>query len=297
LAPRLPDFLIVGAQKAGTTWLQSALRKHPRIFLPKEETPFFEDPDYAQSSLSQLEDRFSKTDSILTIGIKRPTYLSKPECAPRIARDIPHAKIITVLRSPVERAISAAHHLMRMGVIAVGDPDALLNDLMDRYARSPDPYGILHFGLYAGSVEQYAGLFGSSRHLIMLHSDIVDDPQAVFRTGCAFLGVDQTMPQHLPDIVNPGVYDRGKLASMNWMSRQRFQIDPRSGRLFERTHGFHRLTFGLAQRLVMALPNAGQKHARVTMATKQRLLDFYRADIERLSPLIGRDLSRWTELS
>lgn len=297
MAPRLPDFLIVGAQKSGTTWLQSALRKHPRIFLPKEEIPFFEDPDYAQSSLGELANRFSKVDSILTTGIKRPTYLARPECAPRIARDIPQAKIIILLRSPVERAISATHHLMRMSVIGVGDPDALLNDLLDRHAQDPDPYGILHFGRYADHVEQYAELFGPNRLLTLLHSDIAECPQTVLHKTCIFLGVTEIRPPHLNDVVNPGVYDRSKLASMNWINRKRFQIDPRTGRLSERTPGFRRLTFGALQRLVLALPEAGQKRARIEPATKQRLLDFYSKDIEKLSRLIGRDLSGWSKIS
>lgn len=294
---RLPHFIILGAQKSATTWLHHALRRHPQIFMLKSETPFFEDPDYGASSLEHFAESFRDAGPDQLIGIKRPTYLSKAECALRIARDVPDVKLLMLLRAPVQRAISATYHMMRMGLLSVDDPDAHLNDLLDRYAHTPDPHGVLHYGRYAHSIEQYAALFPEQHRLVMLQHEVADDATTAFNRACSFLGIVSASLADLDDVVNAGIYEPRKLRSMNWMSRKRFRIDTQNGRLFEPTNRFRGLALGVAQRVVQILPNAGQKQAKISPATRQRLQEFYRDDIEKLARLLGRDLSCWMEQS
>jgi hypothetical protein len=112
----LPNFVIIGAQKSASTFLQVCLSDHPNVFLPNGETPFFESPDYEQSNVSDLERIFEKR-SEKRIGIKRPNYIGKPEVPKRIEFHLPHAKLIAVLRNPIDRAISAYYHNINYGFI------------------------------------------------------------------------------------------------------------------------------------------------------------------------------------
>src|SRR5271166_1577090 len=119
---RLPDFAIIGAGKSATTWLHMGLRKHPEIFLPENETPFFEDPYYCESDLRPLFSELRAARGYATVGIKRPNYLCTPGCADRLAKHIPRARLIAMLRNPVERAVSQYFHLVRSGRLPVEDP-------------------------------------------------------------------------------------------------------------------------------------------------------------------------------
>src|SRR5690348_3927297 len=106
-----PNFLIIGAEKAGTTFLHQALRLHGDVFMPSDEIPFFEDPDYgAPGAWQEFSKLFEPGAGKRAIGLMRPNYLHKPECPARIHKHFPDAKLVVMLRDPVERAISAYNH-------------------------------------------------------------------------------------------------------------------------------------------------------------------------------------------
>jgi len=102
----LPDYIIIGAHKSASTFVHKCLMEHPDIYMPKDEIPFFEIPDYESSSLSELE-KYFKGRKEKRFGIKRPSYIGKPEVPARISNDLPDAKLIAVLRDPVDRAVSS----------------------------------------------------------------------------------------------------------------------------------------------------------------------------------------------
>ena len=112
----LPNFVIIGAQKSASTFLQVCLSEHPDVFMPPGETPFFESPDYENSDISRLESLFNNR-SESKLGIKRPSYIGKPEVPKRIEYHLPDAKLIAVLRNPIDRAVSAYFHYINNGFI------------------------------------------------------------------------------------------------------------------------------------------------------------------------------------
>lgn len=116
----LPNFIIIGAQKSASTFLQACLNDHPDIYMPYGETPFFESPDYERNNIRDLEKIFVDRDE-KCIGIKRPTYIGKPEVPERILAHLPNAKLIAVLRNPIDRAISAYFHNINYGFIPAID--------------------------------------------------------------------------------------------------------------------------------------------------------------------------------
>ena len=81
----LPNFIVVGAQKSASTFVQVCLAEHPDIFMPSTEIPFFVSPDYEQKSINNLKHFFiGRTEKML--GIKRPDYIGKPEVPERIRK-------------------------------------------------------------------------------------------------------------------------------------------------------------------------------------------------------------------
>jgi hypothetical protein len=104
------DFIILGAQKAATSALQASLSKHPAIFMPVGESPFFEDPEYHSAPWKN----FAKDELTCVIkGIKHPDYLCSDLARERIKSTLPNCKFIVVLREPISRAISSYCYMVR----------------------------------------------------------------------------------------------------------------------------------------------------------------------------------------
>ena len=117
----LPKFAIIGAQKSATTFIHRCLSDHPEVFMPSGEISYFEDPDYQESSFDEFLDLFADAKQNQLKGIKRPTYLHKPECPVRIKKIIPDVKLIVVLRNPIDRFISAYFHCIKFNFLPVID--------------------------------------------------------------------------------------------------------------------------------------------------------------------------------
>ncbi len=107
-----PDFVIVGAMRAGTSTLAAALAQDPRIFLPREEIHYFSDPDLYARGMEWYESHFSQPEAVgaQIVGEKSATYHYSPGAIERIARDLPNVRIIFILRDPLQRAYSHYWH-------------------------------------------------------------------------------------------------------------------------------------------------------------------------------------------
>ena len=113
---RLPDFLILGEMKCGSTTLWQLLSKHPRIFFPDEkELHFFNARPDRPLSASDYERCFASSDSDHLLGEATPNYLFDEDASVRIHRTIPEARLIAILRDPVMRAWSHYWHNVRRG--------------------------------------------------------------------------------------------------------------------------------------------------------------------------------------
>src|SRR5258708_9728171 len=150
---RLPDFVIIGAAKSASTWLHLALRQHPAVYMPGDETPFFEDPYYNANDLGPLLAELKGAPPGAVVGIKCPNYLCTPQCAPRLAQRLPHARLVAILRNPVDRAISQYYHLIRSGQFPVVSPAIAFSHY--RAGRFDPPYSpqrVTDFGRNAAAL-------------------------------------------------------------------------------------------------------------------------------------------------
>ena len=107
------DFLIIGAQKSGTTSLFKYLNQHPDIAMPADkEAPYFTNDElYSAGWQHYLGNYFTGYDQELLWGTASPQYMSDLRAAERITRDLPNTRLIAILRNPIERAYS--HYLMQ----------------------------------------------------------------------------------------------------------------------------------------------------------------------------------------
>lgn len=293
----LPDFLVIGAQKSASTFVQACLAEHPEVYVHPGEVPFFQSPDYERGSIEDLERLFEgRTERRL--GMKRPSYLARPEVPDRIRRHLPDARLIAVLRDPVERAVSSYFHNVRYGFVPrlpldEGFRRLLDGDLAERHPRARE---ILEYGFYHRHLARYADYLEAGRFLVLLHDDVGADPRAAIREAYAFLGVD---PGHAPGALDArpqaSVYDPLRLAVLRAVHRLSFRYDPEEARLHARDPG------PLARAAIRGLRAVDRRLARHRPARRPRLGEplearlraLYRDDVERLETLLPRDLRAW----
>jgi hypothetical protein len=212
----LPDFLIAGVPKAGTTALHAALQQHPDLFLSKIKEPKFfltdgpppdsggpGDADTYREHVwrrADYEALFAEAPPGALTGESTPFYLYDLAAQRRIHTAAPRVKLIVTLRDPVERAHSNWTHLWSAGLEPIGDLvracEAERQRIADGWAHFWHYIGL---GRYGEQLEHLFGLFPRDQVLIFRYRDLVDRPAATLDRVCAFLGVRQGLLTEIPE--------------------------------------------------------------------------------------------------
>ena len=195
---RLPEFIIGGAPRAGTTWLYELLDRHPDVHMAKPLKPepkfFLRDDEYAKGLEYYSTKWFGGVDSSTVAGEKSTDYLESAQAAERIARDLPHVKLIFLLREPVSRAYSN-YLWSRMNGLETEDFSTALRLEAQRERELPErlrftrPFSYFARGLYADLLEPYFNRFMDHQLLVLRFEDIVETPDAVAEAVQQFVGV------------------------------------------------------------------------------------------------------------
>lgn len=209
----LPHYLIVGAQRCGTTSLQDLVSGHPQVAPPplRKGIHYF-DTDYSRGPMwyqSHFPIRTNEGNKVT--GEASPYYLFHPAVPARIHDLIPEVKIIALLRDPVARAVSHYKHELRRGYESLEMPEAFASEndrLAGESARlQEDPgynsYNHQHFsyvarGKYSGQVQRYIDLFDRKNLLFLEAEELWADPAPVVAEVFRFLGLDQWEPTETP---------------------------------------------------------------------------------------------------
>lgn len=272
----LPNFLIVGAPKAGTTTLYEHFRSHPGIFMPRLKEPRFFCHDgrgdrlkYPVQSREEYEALFAEAGEAKAIGEATVHYLRHPQAAARIHEMLPEARIIVSLRDPVDRSYSAFQMNQRNHAANADRSfvEAIRSDpvLQDTYHE--------HLG-------RYFALFPRERIAVILLEDLEKRPGPTLAGLFGFLGVDPGFAPDLGKVANPGGEPRSRLLH-GLLSDRRLIAASR------------RLLPEAVVAPLKALRARNLEKPPLRPADRRVALDFFRDDIERTQDLIGRDLSHW----
>jgi hypothetical protein len=295
----LPSFLIVGAQKAGTTFLHGCLARHPQVAMAPGETRFFQDP-YYRPSTEPLEALFRHARGARAAGIARPDYLARPECAERIHQMLPHARLLVILRDPVERAISAYYHQMKWGFLPLAHAEqGLRRVLAGEYDRAwPKSREILEYGLYHRHLTRFLKHFPEEHILCLRFEDLRKRPDATLRGVLRFLGADEAVALAIPSRAsdrNEGSYALSRSALHRLRVRLAYRFDEQRTRAEARASLPHRAAGRLVQvfdRHVMARIVSNHKPS-ISAEIRDHLRAFYQSDLEQLEYLLGWNLRDW----
>lgn len=273
----LPNFLIIGAPKAGTTSLYDHMREHPQIFMSDPKEARFlayqgqggDRKRWPIQSLEEYEALFAPVTTETAIGEATPHYLIYPHVAGRIHELLPEAKLIASLRNPIDRSYSVYQMNRRnQGTnTGVAYAEALRSDHNLRET-------------YADKLERYFALFPKEHIRILLLEDLEGRPEAVMRGLFEFLGVDTDFKPDLSKISNPGGEPRIKLLH---------DLLANPGL---REFGRKILPRGAIERL-KDLRSSNLRKQPMSSADRKAALDVFREDILATQALIGRDLSHW----
>jgi hypothetical protein len=311
-----PTFIVVGAAKCGTTSLYHYLDKHPEVYMsPIKETNHFSsdiDPENFSSEYKLHEARkhfnldkwlaagmpekrwgwyVKKRDQYWQLfgGMKNEkaageisnSYLFSSTAAQEIKYALPDAKIIMMLRNPIDRLYS--HYLanLRDGKTLLTCFEELNYDM----AKIDKGWGISHLyielGLYYQQVKRYLDTFDKENIRIYFHDDYKKDPEGLVRDMFEFIGVDKNIVVDFNEKHNEAKVPKNKyfvhLISVLGIKKKLFRLLPQSMKKKIKSSFFK-----------------NEKVTPLTIEERNKIIKYYNSDIEKLGVLVGRDLSQWT---
>jgi hypothetical protein len=301
---RLPDFLIIGAPKAGTTALHAALMQHPqlRLSVPKEPKyflcgdappPLYVGPGDAHSRREWIWRRedytrlFADIPGDILCGESTPFYLFDKQSHLRIAEAVPDVKLIAVLRDPVDRAYSNWMHLWADGLEPVADMvSACARERQRVHAGWAPFWRYIELGKYGEQLRHLRRYFDESQIMTLRYRELVDEPDKTTDRVCSFLGVKEGVIGAVPrDNTRPFVHDSPRTRQFARVLRAGAWV----GAAFP-PHIWRR-----ASEPVLALfHKRGDDHRpHLTGTERSQLIDYFRDDIALLEQLTGQSFGDW----
>lgn len=288
----LPNFFIIGAMKAGTTLLWDVLNQHPDTFMSQRKEPHYfsflsegffalEGARAARMELSTYQALFADSGNALAIGEASTSYLRTPGVAEQIHQLIPAAKLICVLRNPVERAYSHYLWMVRLGIETESTFAAALAQEQSRI-RQDSSYGrYLTTGQYHHQLQNYLHLFSREQIFICLLEDLTHKPAETYTQIYDFLGIDNTFVGDMGIRRNPSGRPKSR-----WLNDLISRPNPLRDFMQPRLPKW-------LYRQITHLRDANLVKSAVEIELQQRLIEYYRHDVEALQVLLGRDLTQW----
>lgn len=274
------DFLIIGAPKSATTWLNRRLALHPQIYMPMDEIHFFSRE--WERGPAWYAKHFNAAGEQAVTGENSNSYLTEASALPRIAEYLPQSKFIAMLRNPVDRAYSSYGMQVDRGR-ANTDIDLYLDP-----KRSPRPH-VLTNGLYHDLLEPWFSRFDREQIRVVLFEEMRSNPAAFYRNILEFLGVD---PDFTPDSLLSKENVRKNYGVPGGLKKSLWWLRPYLDKGFLRTLRHGPIGKGLEKAL-----SRPKTYPPLCQEIAARLADYYSDDIMALEQLTGEDLSVWRDLN
>jgi hypothetical protein len=287
----LPDFFVIGAPKAGTTALHAALDRHPQLYMSAVKEPKFflcdgrpqpgGGPGDAHSSrewiwqADEYEQLFDDAPPWSLRGESTPFYLADLAAHRRIRQAVPEARLIAILRDPVDRAYSNWAHLWADGLETVEDFVTACAEEPARTAAGWGPFWrYLETGLYGRQLQHLYSVFPRDQVHVIRYKSLVDEPGPTLDAVCRFLGIEEGVVTEAParnvgGYVAPSPYTRA------------LRLAFRHGAAL----GSHPL-----QWLIQRTP---QHRPELPESDRAQLVDYFSEDIDIVEEETGWDLRDW----
>jgi hypothetical protein len=301
----IPNYILVGAMKAGTTKISSRLAQHPQIFVTEPKEPCFflyqggNPYELELTELSSLDyylSLFEKAQGNLAIGEASPYYLSCFHCAEAIYKFNPSMKILIVLRNPLHRAFSAyrywhqdtSHHLSQEDFI-----DAFMTEGLVKFAERGRRHRIgwmKDIGFYSKHLKRYLDVFPRDNVKVVFYDELVKSPETFFEGIFDFLGVPHDGAGAELDSEKVNVTYEAKYHAVRHLLNKGY--DGAIVRALKKTPIGSTLR-GVRSRINSI--NKKEKAEELTFPSHRygELIEVYREDIEALEAMTCSDLGGW----
>jgi hypothetical protein len=277
-AGRLPTFCVIGAMKAGTTSLAAWLDEHPDVHIaPQKETRFFNTPYNFWLGVDWYREQFAGAGTARAVGDATP-LMQNPLAVRHMADLLPDARLVAILRNPVDRAFSHYQHIRALGQERRSFREALAAERADEPgARGDPPRDYLQRGRYLRQLQAVAERYDRERLHIVLFEDLRDRPHDAVREVLRFIGVDDSVA-----LTGVGAAHDPRPAVRS--SRVYAALDGRVGRRLP----------GTARRALDRLNTTDkQAYQPLDPQHRQELLAELTPEIRALGDWLHRDLSGW----
>ncbi|MCB0515688.1 MAG: sulfotransferase [Chitinophagales bacterium] len=271
----LPNFIIVGAAKAGTTSLYAYLKQHPQVFMSAIKEPRYfavknKHLDWHDATVQKVwrntvsnfadyQALFAEAEGFAAVGEASPIYLWEPDAAQNIVEAIPEVKIIAILRNPVDRAFSHFGHFHAVSIDTSPDFEAAL--AKDEQAQN---FQYVALGNYYPQLLRYYQTFAAQQIKVFLFEDLVKNPQQLLTELYQFIGVST---EYMPDFSKKYNTFSSKHQAKGWKKY---------------------LPQWLKNEFYPPKPKP-----TMNPQTRKKLLEVYAQPNRLLSELIDKDLSAW----
>jgi hypothetical protein len=286
----LPNFIILGAPKAGTTAIFNYLSQHPQIYMPSCKEPHFfsfegeKKPHWGIPNIEAYSTLFEGVTDEIAIGEASTWYLYSQTAAERIRYHLPEAKLIAILRNPIERAYSSWAFRVQCSWESITNFEQALQAETGRIRDNCEwDFHYLQAGLYYTQVKRYFDLFPREQIKIYLQEDLKANPIGLLQDIFHFLNIDSNF---VPDVsVKHNITSFPKNNYLNLF--------------FARKNGIKSILKSiipnqLRQELSGKLRQYNRlKPSPLTPEIRQRFSQLCKEDILKLENLIDRDLSSW----
>jgi hypothetical protein len=276
LAVALPTFLVIGAMRSGTTTLARALGAHPEVFIPREKEIHYFDQNFDRP-VEWYRRWFEAADGVPAIGEATPTYMYEREAPARMAQVVPEARLVAILRNPIDRAYSHYWHERNLGRETLSFRDGLAREPARIDTDEVLPrlrFAYLDRSRYLPQLERVCRHYPRERLHVMILEEFQRDPAALYGELCRFLGVDEGFrPSRIGRALNRYVsYRSQRLGSLA-----------------------RRIRWRPLRRVVGRLVVRGFEYPPMDVDLRRELGDRFAEENAALAAWLGRDLSVWDE--
>ena len=275
---RLPNFLIVGAPRCGTTSLSAYLSEHPDVFMaPQKEVHYF-DYNYRRGH-DWYRAQFDRVGDERLIGEASPRYMFDEKAMERMASLLPDIKLVAILREPVARMYSLYWFRRGLGAETQSFEQMIAEEQQSGFVPKGRRPPLIQTSTYLPALERVCRFYPRSSLLVLLLEDLRAEPEKTFGSLCDFLGVDASVkPPRL-----------GKPVNRTHELRSR-----RLYRTMIRYRLWRRLPFRLGYK-IDDMNRVAFTYPDIDPGTRRALRESFAEHNAALASWLGRDLSVWDE--